>query len=146
MEYMKKIIISVIVVVALATIALFAQNQARNNVGTPNSNALIRQNSEVAAYQLYPTTNMWTFIKLNTRNGKMWQVQYSTDGNRFETYLSLTPLADRVDETNGRFTLYSTQNMWNFILLDQIDGRVWQVQWSQEAENRGVLPIKNIFE
>ena len=33
---------------------------------------------ENVVYKIFPTTNMWNFIKLDTRNGKMWQVQYST--------------------------------------------------------------------
>ena len=95
------------------------------------------------AYRLYPTQNMWTFIKLNTRNGQMWQVQYDVKGSdRFEVYLSLEPLAPLEKETNDRFTLYPTQNIYNFILLDQLDGKMWQVQWSQEADSRGIIPIK----
>jgi hypothetical protein len=94
------------------------------------------------AYRLYPTENMWTFIKLNTRNGKMWQVQYDVEGNnRFEVFLSLESLIDVGKEANDRFMLYPTKNIYNFILVDQLDGRVWQVQWSLEAENRGVVPI-----
>lgn len=42
---------------------------------------------------------------------------------------------------NGRFTLYPTKNMYNFILLDQKDGKIWQVQWSVEEENRVVIPM-----
>ena len=45
------------------------------------------------------------------------------------------------EEKNGRFFLYPTQNVWNFILLDQLDGRVWQVQWSIEEKNRMVIRI-----
>ena len=41
----------------------------------------------------------------------------------------------------GRFELYSTQNIYNFILLDRIDGKVWQVQWPFDEENRAVVPI-----
>jgi hypothetical protein len=43
---------------------------------------------------------------------------------------------------NDRFTLYSTQNMYTFILLDQVDGKTWQVQWSTEAKNRFIIPIE----
>ena len=32
--------------------------------------------------------------------------------------------------------------MYNFLLLDQIDGSVYQVQWSTEEKNRVVIPIK----
>lgn len=98
--------------------------------------------SDQAVYKLFPTENMWTFIKLNTRNGKLWQVQYHTETNkRFETVLSLISRAYYDEESNGRFTLYPTQNMYNFILLDQIDGRVWQVQWSIDYSKRFVYSI-----
>ena len=94
------------------------------------------------AYRLCPTQNMWTFIKLNTRNGLMLQVQYDVNGsNRFETYLNLAPLISKENEENDRFTLYPTQNIYNFILLDQFDGRLWQVQWSTEIEMRLIIPI-----
>jgi hypothetical protein len=46
------------------------------------------------------------------------------------------------EEVNGRFKLEPTQNIYNFILLDQIDGRVWQVQWSFKANERFVIPIE----
>ena len=93
-------------------------------------------------YRLFPTSNMWTFIKLNTRNGQMWQVQYNINGNnRFETFLNIHPLIERENEENGRFTLYPSQNTYNFILVDQIDGRLWQSQWSMESENRGIISI-----
>lgn len=74
----------------------------------------------------------------------MWQVQYSLDNNRFETYLNLTPLVEINKEVDNRFTLYPTQNMWTFILLDQIDGKTWQVQWSQEPKDRGIWIIRQL--
>ena len=94
-------------------------------------------------YRLSPTQNMWTFIKLNTRNGQMWQVQWSLEDNkRFVTNLISVPLVDKDKEVNERFTLYSTTNIFNFILLDQLDGRTWQVQWSQDANNRSIIPME----
>lgn len=92
-------------------------------------------------FRLFPTTNMWTFIKLDTRNGMMWQVQYSLNSEgRMVTSLNLEPLISLDKEVKDRFTLYPTQNMYNFILLDQISGKTWQVQWSTET-NRGIIPI-----
>ena len=43
-----------------------------------------------ARYQLYPTENTWTFFKLDTMTGRIWQVQYSIKGDeyRFETILN----------------------------------------------------------
>lgn len=96
-------------------------------------------------YQLFKTQNMWTFLKLDTMTGQIWQVQFSINGSdyRFETALDTSPrISEYFDEPIcGRFTLYETDNMYNFILLDQIDGRCWQVQWNTEPENRGVLRI-----
>ena len=62
--------------------------------------------------------------------------------NRFEVELNTRNLAYGVDEENGRFTLYPTNNTYNFILLDQKEGDVWQVQWSHEKEERLVLKIR----
>lgn len=87
-------------------------------------------------YRLFSTRNMYTFIKLDTRNGKMWQVQWSNKGSeyRFESTLSDISRVNKDEEKNGRFFLYPTTNIYTFILLDQIDGRTWQVQWGKEDE------------
>lgn len=92
-------------------------------------------------YRLFATKNIYNFIKLNTRNGQMWQVQWSTGDDTFQVPLSLTSLVSSEEEKNGRFFLYPTTNIYNFILQDQIDGRVWQVQWNIESKNRLVVPI-----
>ena len=86
---------------------------------------------------------MWNFIKLDTQTGKMWMVQFSVEDRKKRFVYDLNPLYLYYydDMVNGRFELYPTQNSWNFILLDQIDGRTWQVQWSFDEENRGIIPI-----
>jgi hypothetical protein len=99
-----------------------------------------------AYYRLFRTTNLWTFIKLDTRDGRMWQVQFNVQGdNRGIAILNDQPLIDAKDRIPGRFTLYPTTNLYTFILLDQIDGRTWQVQWSTETNNRMVIPINEFF-
>ena len=104
------------------------------------------QNTEVQ-YRLFPTQNMWTFLKLDTTTGKIWQVQFSVneDSYRFESEVNDTDLSDYYHKQyiKGRYTLFPTQNIYNFILLDQIDGDVYQVQWSTKPENRGVVPIRS---
>ena len=130
---MKKILILLTVVLTMATFGV----QANTNQDNLSCNA--------AVYRLFPTENIWNFIKLNTRDGRMWLVQFSLeDESRFQSSLSLTARVAREDEVNGRFTLVPTQNRWNFILLDQIDGRVWQVQWHTDPWNRSVTPIRNV--
>ena len=37
---------------------------------------------------------------------------------------------------NGRFKLYPTDNMYNFILQDVIDGTSFQVQWNNDEDKR----------
>lgn len=92
-------------------------------------------------YRLFATNNTFNFIKLNTRNGQMWQVQWSLKDNQFETPLSDISRVTKDEEKNGRFFLYPTTNTFNFILLDQIDGRAWQVQWNFDADKRMVARI-----
>lgn len=99
---------------------------------------------EAATYKLYPTQNMWDFLKLNTVDGRIWIVQYSVgDGNRLEAPLNkYSLLGKNVPSRIGRFALVPTSNMWNFILLDQVDGKQWQVQWGFDSKNYQVIEIK----
>ena len=129
---MKRLICSIIF--CFFGLLSFCQEKQITALGQDNPNA---------SYRLFPTTNIWTFLKLNTEDGRIWLVQYAinNDANRFETYLNLIPLATGSQKKPGRFTLYPTQNMWTFILLDTINGSTWQVQWSQDADNRGIIPI-----
>lgn len=95
-------------------------------------------------FKLYPTENIFTFLKLDTRDGTIWQTQWSHKGaTRFETGLNLFPLVSKEEKQPNRFVLYPTQNMWTFILLDQINGNTWQVQWSSEYSERLINPISN---
>ena len=112
---------------------------------TPLESNVIRANNDSIAnnFSLYPTTNIWTFIKLNTTSGQIWQVQYGMEKNSraiFDIY-SDSLLLPKSKIVQNRFKLYPTQNNYTFILLDQIDGRTWQVQWSIEPEKRGIVPI-----
>ena len=131
---MKKLLLFLLLYVS--SISLHAQTKTKPNV---LDNVKEIQGSN---FRLFPTTNMWTFIKLDTRNGLMWQVQYSLNSEgRMVTSLNLDPLISLDKEVKDRFTLYPTQNMYNFILLDQISGKTWQVQWSIDYINRHITPI-----
>jgi len=98
---------------------------------------------EVPIYKLFPTKNTWALIKLNTRNGKISQVHYSLSSDNFDGELSINSysLVSPEEEANGRFTLYPTPNTYNFILLDQIDGKTWQVQWNNDDDKRFINRI-----
>ncbi len=118
----------------LFSIPLLAQNTSES----PSQN--ISTDSAVV-FRLFSTRNTFHFIKLDTRNGQMWQVQWGLESKyRFEAVLSDDLLVSKEDEKIGRFFLYPTTNVYNFVLLDQIDGRMWQVQWGK-AEDRLVVRI-----
>ena len=96
-----------------------------------------------AKFLLFPTQNINIFLKLNTSTGEVYMVQYSTKGEQIEIKIDsyLYPLVEKEEQSNGRFYLYPTTNFYNFILLDQIDGRVWQLQWSIEKDQRMLIRI-----
>jgi len=121
-------------IICFSTFSTFSQSASV----IPSQN--ISSDSAVV-FRLFSTKNIYTFIKLNTRNGQMWQVQWSTGNDSFQIPLSLTSRVSVEEERTGRFFLYPTTNIYNFILIDQVDGRVWQVQWSTELRERLVIPI-----
>ncbi|MDE6492693.1 MAG: hypothetical protein K2L37_06060 [Lactobacillus sp.] len=131
---MKKLLF--ILIITLTAITANAQinntSNTKQTVASPDCNV---------NYRLFQTNNRWTFLKLDTRNGIITHVQYSTDNNQMQYPLNNVPLAKGEEAKAGRFYLYPTENTFNFILLDQIDGRVWQVQWNQDMEKRGIWQI-----
>jgi hypothetical protein len=132
---MKKFII-----IAVVSLSAFVSCQQEGNKSTAPAKQEIKEN---VRYKMFPTENIWTFLKLDTRSGKIWQVQYSiNDNHRGEVELNNKALVSGDAAENGRFTLYPTKNMFNFILLDQTDGKMWQVQWSMEEGNRLVIPLQ----
>ena len=121
----------------LLSVATFSFAQTTSEVPVQ-----IVSSDSAVTYRLFSTRNMYTFIKLDTRNGKMWQVQWSNKGKEYRSESTLSDISqvNKDEEKNGRFFLYPTTNIYTFILLDQIDGRTWQVQWGKEEE-RAVIPI-----
>lgn len=85
-----------------------------------------------APYRLFNTQNIYTFLKLDTRAGRIWQVQW---GDKDHTFIEpVNPRALVSDGKPGRFTLYPTSNIYTFILLDQETGDAWHVQWGKPAD------------
>jgi len=100
-----------------------------------------------ATYRLFRTQNIYTLLKLDTRTGQVWQVQWGMDDNqRFvlpinrDTLVPAGTTQHPAIFTPGRFTLSPTANIYTFMLLDQQEGRTWQIQWGDE-KHRFILPI-----
>lgn len=83
-------------------------------------------------FRLFRIINKAGFLKLDTRNGVITQIQYVIDEGIFEYEINPTPLVDKEDEKPGRFFLYPTESTYFFILLDQISGNCYQVKSNRE--------------
>ena len=81
---------------------------------------------------------------------KYWEETYNSKADSIvsvedKTYWKPLTFEERISSKyddiaqNGRFKLYPTGNMYNFIMVDVIDGRNWQVQWSNTEDQRLVL-------
>ncbi len=93
-------------------------------------------------YKMYPTEHMWIFLKLDTRTGKVWQVQYSVNSYTYgQVIVNDTDLTFGTNDKAGRFELYPTQNTYNFLLLDKSFGMVAQIQWSMDVNKRGLVRV-----
>ena len=154
---MKKLVS--ILVMVLCTLTAFAQEKPNQQDRTANllervdsilqmSNLWLQyietSQSLKQRYKLYETENMYTFLQLDTKTGKIEQVQWSLDKEKeFSVTINdedLSKFASRYYEA-GSFELYPTKNMYQFILLDKEDGRKWHVQWGMESNKRWIRRI-----
>ena len=102
------------------------------------------QENYIKTYRIFPTKNMSYFIKLNTRTGEMWQIEFDQNNTeQLETPLNSSALDKEYKEIDNRFTLYPTQNNWTFLLLDQLVGKIWQLNWDTKPEKSGIVPLNN---
>jgi hypothetical protein len=90
-------------------------------------------------FRLFSTKNIYTFLRLDTRDGRLWQVQWGDKDHRFNDVLNSTALVS--GGRLGRFTLYPTSNIYTFILLDQETGDAWQIQWGK-PDDRFIVYIE----
>ena len=105
--------------------------------------ASIYDNIDKPRYKIYLTENTYNLIKLDTRTGKVWQIQYRAKGvDPVVVNINYTGIVYESNGWDGRFELVSTKNMYTFILLDTGSGETYQVQWGTSSEYRFVEQIK----
>ena len=93
-------------------------------------------------FKLYKTENNYNFLELDTKTGKIKQVQWSLDEkNECTVVINNIDLSWGAGYGSGSFELYPTSNMYQFILLDKTNGRKWHVQWGLENANRWIRYI-----
>lgn len=93
----------------------------------------------VGRYKVYRTTNIYNSLKLDTATGQVTalQIGINNDKSRFEYSVCDAIETDYDWMIVGRYELYPTGNNYNFILIDTIFGRSYQVQWSTESDQCG---------
>ena len=86
-------------------------------------------------YKLYQTENIYTLLQLDTKTGKIEQVQWSLDSDQEGTFtINNEDLNWGNGYGSGTYELYPTKNMYQFILIDKTNGRKWHVQWGTGGE------------
>jgi len=93
-------------------------------------------------YKMYQTENIYNLLKLDTKTGRLWQVQWNLNGgNEGSLIINDDDLTYGFGYGSGSFELYPTKNMYQFILLNKTDGRMWHVQWGMEEGKRWIRRI-----
>lgn len=91
---------------------------------------------------MYSTQNINILLKLDTKRGRIWMVQYRMkDQSAMEVSIDNFAAVSETAGWNGRFEMYPTNNMYNFLMIDTETGQVYQVQWSTEYSKRFVEKI-----
>lgn len=98
--------------------------------------------SIIGRYKLYKTENLYNLLRLDTQTGKIEQVQWSLDKKSSEGTFTINDTdLSRGDYQAGCFELYPTNNMYQFILIDTTNGRMWHVQWGIGDSKRWIRRI-----
>lgn len=94
-------------------------------------------------YKMYKTENLYNLLRLDTRTGRIWQVQWNLDDTSKEGtwVINDSDLSYGEGFGSNSFELYPTNNMYQFILIDKTDGRMWHVQWGIGDKNRWIRRI-----
>lgn len=93
-------------------------------------------------YKLYQTENMYNLLELDTKTGKIKQVQWALKANEEDTFpINNEDLSSPYRYGPGTFELYPTKNLYQFILLDKTNGRKWHIQWGLDESHRWIRRI-----
>lgn len=99
--------------------------------------------SLVDRWKLYPTTNIYNSLLLDTCTGAITIVQWSLESDtEFKVKLCDSLLWESDDSSIiGRFELYATPNMYQFVMINTINGDAYHVQWGTDSGHRWIRKI-----
>jgi hypothetical protein len=90
-------------------------------------------NEKPNRYALYKTENMWTYILLDKFSGKLWQCQYGVKGIEYISSWVINP-NDLASSQSNKFTIQPMTSMFQFYLINDETGEMWQFQWSTQGD------------
>ena len=95
-------------------------------------------------FKLVSTESTQVFLKLDTCRGLIEMVRFGTrEKDRRESSVNYYPLATGADAVPGRFELYPTDYVRTYLLLDVLNGRTWQVEWTYDGTGE-IQPINDL--
>ncbi len=108
---------------------MFAIPINSTNLATPNA-----ASNWSNRFKMVKTQNMWTFILLDTYNGRLWQVQYNTQDldNTLCIPINEQPLANT---QKSIFSIQPLTSMFQYYLINDNTGRMWKFQWSTKGDD-----------
>lgn len=93
-------------------------------------------------YKIYQTENLYNLILLDTMTGRVKGIQWSLDVEKEFIYMINSEYLNFDNNyIAGRFELYPTKNIYQFILLDKTTGKCWHVQWGLKDSKRWIREI-----
>lgn len=86
-------------------------------------------------FQLYQTNNMWTFIMLDSYNGRLWQVQYSS--KNLDELFCIPINREELVHNNEHciFTIQPLTSMYQYYLINDQTGNIWKFQWHTKGDD-----------
>lgn len=93
--------------------------------------------------KLYKTEDMNTMLELDTRTGVVKQIHWALKSDEEKVYtINPNDLSESAESGPNVFELYATNNMYQFILINKVNGNKWHIQWGEDKDHRWIRKIK----
>ena len=89
----------------------------------------------IGRFQMFATQNMWTFILLDSYNGKLWQVQYSSQDLDNLMCIPINENELISDNEKSVFSIQPSTSMYQYYLINDHTGDMWKFQWSTKGDD-----------
>ena len=148
---MKRLTIIILLIIPMT---LFAQKKAkidsvqvvRNNILIANIRLLEQIEMDLSLkkrFKIYKTEDMNTMLELDTKTGVVKQIHWALKSDEEKVYtINPNDLSESAELGPGVFELYATNNMYQFILINKMNGSKWHIQWGDDKEHRWIRKIK----